>query len=103
MTNAPSDLEALKARLKAVWMSGDFGQIAKSIESQAEEFMARRSINPGMRVLDVACGTGNLAIPAAKAGAVVTGVDIATNLLEQAGAGACARRRGRRAGPVRRG
>jgi ubiquinone/menaquinone biosynthesis C-methylase UbiE len=37
-----------------------------------------------MRVLDVACGTGNLAIPAAHAGAIVTGVDIATNLIEQA-------------------
>jgi SAM-dependent methyltransferase len=84
MTDATSDLEALKARLKAVWMSGDFGQIAKSIEPQAEDFMARRSIHPGMRVLDLACGTGNLAIPAAKAGAIVTGVDIATNLLEQA-------------------
>src|SRR5262249_58140405 len=38
---------------------------------------------PGPRVLDVACGTGNLALPAARAGAIVTGVDIAVNLLEQ--------------------
>lgn len=84
MVNTIADLEALKARLKATWMAGDFGQVAKFIESHAEEFIARRRIQPGMRVLDVACGTGNLAIPAAKAGAIVTGVDIATNLIEQA-------------------
>lgn len=83
MTNPMGDLEELKARLKSTWMAGDFGEIAKSVESHAEEFIARRSIKPGMRVLDVACGTGNLAIPAAKAGATVTGADIATNLIEQ--------------------
>lgn len=77
------DLEELKARLKSTWMAGDFGEIAKSLESHAEDFILRRSIKPGMRVLDVACGTGNTAIPAAKAGASVTGVDIATNLLKQ--------------------
>jgi ubiquinone/menaquinone biosynthesis C-methylase UbiE len=46
--------------------------------------MARRNVKPGMRVLDVACGTGNLAIPAAKAGAKVTGVDFAANLVKTA-------------------
>ena len=40
----------------------------------AVKFISRQNIKPGMRVLDVACGTGNLAIPAAKAGAMVTGV-----------------------------
>ncbi len=84
MPTTSSDLEALKARQKAAWMAGDFGQVAKYSESDAEQFIARRAIKPGMRVLDVACGTGNLAIPAAKAGAIVAGADIATNLLEQA-------------------
>lgn len=84
MIDSTPDIEALKGRLKATWMAGDFGQVAKTIESHAEEFIARRRIKPGMRVLDVACGTGNLAIPAAHAGAIVTGVDIATNLIEQA-------------------
>jgi SAM-dependent methyltransferase len=65
-------------------MAGDFGQIAKHIETSAEEFIARLALRPGARVLDVACGSGNLSIPAARAGALVTGVDIATNLLEQA-------------------
>jgi SAM-dependent methyltransferase len=84
MTNSVPDFDAIKARMKDAWMAGDYGQLAKLIESHDEAFMARRNISPGMRVLDVACGTGNLAIPAARAGAVVTGVDIATNLLEQA-------------------
>ncbi|MBC8145835.1 MAG: class I SAM-dependent methyltransferase [bacterium] len=84
MTSTIADLETVKARMKATWMDGDFGEVAKTIEDHAVDFIARRNITPGMRVLDVACGTGNLAIPAAKAGAVVTGVDIATNLVEQA-------------------
>jgi ubiquinone/menaquinone biosynthesis C-methylase UbiE len=77
-------MEALKTRLKAMWMSGNFAEVAKHIETGAEEFIARLSLQPGQRVLDVACGSGNLAIPAARAGAIVTGVDIAPNLVEQA-------------------
>jgi ubiquinone/menaquinone biosynthesis C-methylase UbiE len=77
------DLESLKVKLKATWMAGDFGQIAKSYETGAAEFINRLEHKPGERVLDVACGTGNLTIPAARAGATVTGVDIAPNLLEQ--------------------
>lgn len=83
MSSTPSDMESLKSRLKATWMAGDFAQIAKGYESGAADFIHRLNSAPGTRVLDVACGTGNLAIPAARAGAVVTGVDIATNLLEQ--------------------
>ncbi len=83
--NAPlPDLAALKTRLKGVWSAGDFGQIARSYETGAAEFVADLHIAPGARVLDVACGTGNLALPAARAGATVTGVDIAPNLVEQA-------------------
>jgi len=78
------DLEALKTKLRATWMAGDFGEIAKSYAAGAEEFVLGLNIRPGMRVLDVACGTGNLALPAARLGASVTGVDIAPNLLEQA-------------------
>jgi SAM-dependent methyltransferase len=78
------EMEVLKTRLKAMWMAGDFGQVAKHIEIVAEDFIARLALKPGVQLLDVACGSGNLAIPAARAGAIVTGVDIATNLLEQA-------------------
>jgi SAM-dependent methyltransferase len=77
------DLAKLKSGMKAAWMAGDFGQIANYISGEAEKFVARLDLKPGTQLLDVACGTGNSAIPAAKAGAKVTGVDIATNLLEQ--------------------
>jgi ubiquinone/menaquinone biosynthesis C-methylase UbiE len=78
------ELAQLKSRMKASWMAGDFGQIANHSAKASEDFVARTEIKSGTRVLDVACGTGNSAIPAARAGGVVTGVDIATNLLEQA-------------------
>src|SRR5918996_1018645 len=83
-TGATSELNALKTRLRATWIAGDFGQIAKSYVSGAEKFIERLSLKHGTKVLDVACGTGNLALPAARAGAIVTGVDIAPNLIEQA-------------------
>lgn len=83
-SGATSELSALKTKLRAVWMAGDFGEIARFYATQAEEFIARLGLKPGAQVLDVACGTGNLAIPAAKAGARVTGVDIAPNSVEQA-------------------
>lgn len=78
------EMEALKTKLRATWTAGDFGQIAQAYTSGAAEFIERLGLKPGEKVLDVACGTGNLAIPAAKAGAIVTGVDIAPNLIEQA-------------------
>jgi len=78
------DLSALKSRMKAVWMSGDFGQVAQYLAAEAESFVARLNLQPGTRLLDVACGTGNLSLPAARAGAAVTGVDIATNLIAAA-------------------
>jgi len=74
----------LKSALKTAWMAGDFGEIAKFTSKEAEAFVGRLRIRPGLRVLDVACGTGNTAIPAARAGAQVVGVDIAPNSLEQA-------------------
>ena len=83
-SGATSELSALKAKLRATWSAGDFGQIAKYYASQAEEFVKRLNLKPGMKVLDVACGAGNTALPAARLGAVVTGVDIAPYLVEQA-------------------
>src|SRR5215207_7122757 len=79
-----SDMEALKTKLRATWIAGDFGEIAKTYATGAEEFVRGLNLQPGMRVLDVACGTGNLSLPAARLGAVVTGVDIAPNLIAQA-------------------
>ena len=83
-TAASTDMDALKTRLKTTWEAGDFSEVAKHIETVAEDFVNRLDIRPGMKVLDVACGSGNLAIIAAQKGATVTGVDIAENLVEAA-------------------
>lgn len=82
-TSGPS-IHQIKDSMRASWMAGDFGVVAKTISGSAEDFVDRLVIIPNARVLDVACGTGNLAIPLARRGANVTGVDIATNLLAQA-------------------
>ena len=84
VTSPAVEIDAMTARTKATWMAGDFGKIAKSYEPGAAAFIANLNIQRGDRVLDVACGTGNLTIPAARTGAHVTGIDIAPNLLEQA-------------------
>src|SRR5687767_9938617 len=83
-TEITSEMQALKTRLKATWMSGDYGHFATYLEPGALEFLSRIPIEPGVRVLDVACGAGQTAIPMSRTGAKVTGVDIATNLIEQA-------------------
>lgn len=83
--NAPiPDISQLKQKLKETWSAGDFGMIARYAEEAETEFVNRLKLTPGTRVLDVACGTGNTAIPAAQTGAQVTGVDIAANLIAQA-------------------
>ncbi|MEP6766037.1 MAG: class I SAM-dependent methyltransferase [Gemmatimonadaceae bacterium] len=84
ITNAADLVDPVTARIRGIWTSGDFGRIAVGYAPGSAEFVARLSLLQGERVLDVACGTGNLAIPAARAGALATGVDIAPNLIEQA-------------------
>lgn len=84
MSTTTTEMDALKARLKATWMSGDYGHFAKYLEPSALKFLESLAIAPGTRMLDVACGAGQIAIPAARAGVKVTGVDIASNLIEQA-------------------
>lgn len=84
VTTPTLDLPTIKARQKATWESGDFGQIAKSIEPAAAELMSRLPLRRGDKLLDVACGNGNLAVIAARAGCVVQGLDFASNLIAQA-------------------
>jgi ubiquinone/menaquinone biosynthesis C-methylase UbiE len=84
MSQAVTELESLKSRMKATWMSGDFDRVAQVYAPCAAAFVGRLALKPGERVLDVACGSGNLSFPAARAGADVTGLDIATNLVETA-------------------
>ena len=80
----PWSEDPLTARARSVWTAGDFLPIARSFAPGAAEFIARLALRPGESVLDVACGTGNLAIPAARAGARVAGIDIAPNLIAEA-------------------
>src|SRR5260370_36686760 len=84
MKPANAELKKLKQRMRSTWMAGDFGQIAQYSAKAAEEFVGRLGIRPAAKVLDGGCGHGTSSIPAARAGAKVTGIDSALNLLEQA-------------------
>ena len=84
MGDMTPEMEALKGRLKTTWMAGNYGHFAQYLEPGALEYLARLAVAPGTRMLDVACGAGQIAIPAARAGVRVIGVDIASNLIEQA-------------------
>jgi ubiquinone/menaquinone biosynthesis C-methylase UbiE len=66
---------------KALWEKGDFTRIAESMRESGEALVQRLGIANGLKVLDLGCGDGTTAIPAAKLGAEVLGVDIASNLV----------------------
>lgn len=78
------EIEKIKQQLKATWCAGNYADIAKSLERSALDFLKRHPVKSGGKVLDVACGAGQVAIPAARAGAKAVGVDIADNLIDQA-------------------
>lgn len=84
MNAAVGELDSLKDQLKAIWTAGDYDRFSRYMESGAREFYERLDIAPGSQVLDVACGSGQLALMAAKDGMAVTGVDIAGNLVQRA-------------------
>ena len=67
---------------KALWEKGDFTQIAASMRDSGEALVKELAITDGLEVLDLGCGDGTTALPAARLGANVLGVDIATNLVE---------------------
>jgi len=86
-------LDQMKDSMRAPWIAGDFGAIAREMGvPEAEGFVARMELEPGARVLDVACGTGNVTIPLARLGATVTGLDMTPHLLEEARARAARER-----------
>ena len=71
------NVDSVKTRLKQIWMAGDYDRFSRYMESGAREFYERVNVAPGCRLLDVGCGSGQLALMAAKDGLEVTGVDIA--------------------------
>ena len=84
-TNATvGEMDSVRTRLKAIWTAGDYDRFSRYMGGGAREFYERLNIAPGSQLLDVACGSGQLALMAAKDGMDVTGVDIAGNLVERA-------------------
>jgi SAM-dependent methyltransferase len=84
MTTAPApDLGAVKAKQQATWASGDFAEIATLIVPVAERLVDAADLRAGWTVLDVACGSGNATIAAARLGCAVTGIDYVPALLER--------------------
>ena len=75
-------MDEFKQRQRAMWAAGDYATLSEYIRHVGEHLVDSAGVESGSRVLDVACGTGNAAIPAARAGAEVTGLDITAELLE---------------------
>jgi SAM-dependent methyltransferase len=84
------EIDSLKTRLKQTWMSGDYDRFSRYLEPDALVFYEQLDIPAGSQMLDVACGSGQLALLAARDGVSITGVDIAPNLVQRAQARAAA-------------
>jgi len=78
------EIDGLKARLKATWMAGDYDRFSRYMEQDARAFYEQLDVPAGCQLLDVACGSGQLALWAARDGVKVTGVDIAPNQILRA-------------------
>ncbi|HLB20781.1 MAG TPA: methyltransferase domain-containing protein [Solirubrobacteraceae bacterium] len=78
------DVSGIKEGQRMMWTAGDYPELARTIESAAEQVVARAQASAGDKLLDVATGSGNVAIPAALAGAEVTGLDLTPKLLDVA-------------------
>jgi SAM-dependent methyltransferase len=77
------DLAAVKSRQQATWASGDFAVVAARIVFQAEHLCETADLQAGWRVLDVATGSGNAALAAARRGCEAVGIDYVPALLER--------------------
>lgn len=80
--SGPAAAEAAANPNQALWEKGDFTKIAASMRASGEALVKTIGIKPGEKVLDLGCGDGTTALPAAKLGADVLGIDIARNLVE---------------------
>lgn len=79
-----ADMAILKPRFKSMWMSGDYATFATYLVDGAMDFLSLSNIPAGAKVLDIACGAGQTAIPMARSGCQVTGLDLAGNLVRVA-------------------
>jgi ubiquinone/menaquinone biosynthesis C-methylase UbiE len=77
----PAGPEAVVNPNKALWEKGDFTEIAAFMRQSGEALVASLGVTPSLRVLDLGCGDGTTALPLARTGADVTGIDIARNLV----------------------
>ena len=75
---------------RALWEKGDFTRLAATMRESGDALVESIGITPGLRVLDLGCGDGTTALPAARRGANVTGIDIASNLVAAGNARAAA-------------
>lgn len=81
---APSAGDALTEYTRAVWSAGEYERIAAGFRHEAQAFVDRQELTPWQHVLDAACGSGNVTIPAARAGAQVSGIDLVPAMLAAA-------------------
>src|SRR6185312_10868139 len=83
-TMTVSKTDDLKTQLKKTWSAGDYDRFSRYMEQGARFFYEQLDIPPGCQLLDVACGSGQLALCAARDGIEVTGIDVAPNLVRRA-------------------
>ena len=85
-TATPTGLDDLKRTHRNIWASGDYASVAERLidDVAPRHLLERAAIEPGMEVLDIATGTGNVAIKAAQLGARVTGLDLTPELFDRA-------------------
>ena len=83
-TTTALEINGLKTRLKETWMAGDYDRFSRYMEQGARIFYEQLDIPAGCQLLDVACGSGQVALWAARDGVKATGVDIAPNLIQRA-------------------
>src|SRR5690242_4725054 len=81
-TTMSIDVSGFKEGQKAMWTAGDYPEVSRRIASVAELLVERIGAGTGLDWLDVATGSGNVALPAARAGASVTGLDLTPKLLD---------------------
>src|SRR5262249_48865662 len=82
--------ENIKSQLSATWTAGDYDHFSRYMEGEARAFYERLRVSPDSKLLDVACGSGQLALIAARDGINATGIDMAEKLIERARARAAA-------------